>query len=100
MAIVILRQKAIDDLNNIWDYTFEKWSEKQADKYYGVIKMSCNLIGENPDIGKEYEGIRQNLLGFKTEKHIIFYQQTSKTKIEIIRILHQRMDLKNRLTEL
>jgi toxin ParE1/3/4 len=32
MAKVILRQKAIDDLNNIWDYTFEKWSEKQANK--------------------------------------------------------------------
>jgi len=33
MAKVILRQEAIDDLNAIWDYTFEQWSEKQADKY-------------------------------------------------------------------
>jgi toxin ParE1/3/4 len=33
MAKVILRKKAIDDLNDIWDYTFEKWSAKQADKY-------------------------------------------------------------------
>lgn len=31
MAKVTLRQKAIDDLNDIWDYTFEQWSEKQAD---------------------------------------------------------------------
>lgn len=37
MAKVILRQEAIDDLNNIWDYTFEKWSENQADKYYATI---------------------------------------------------------------
>jgi len=27
MAKVILRKEAIDDLNNIWKYTFEKWSE-------------------------------------------------------------------------
>jgi toxin ParE1/3/4 len=33
MAKVILRQEAIDDLNDIWDYTFEEWSEVQADKY-------------------------------------------------------------------
>lgn len=32
MAKVILRQKAIDDLNEIWTYTFEERSEKQADK--------------------------------------------------------------------
>jgi toxin ParE1/3/4 len=38
MAKVKLRQKAIDDLKDIWDYTFEKWSEKQADTYYSTIK--------------------------------------------------------------
>ncbi|WP_394974087.1 type II toxin-antitoxin system RelE/ParE family toxin [uncultured Croceitalea sp.] len=99
MAKVILRQKAIDDLNTIWNYTFEKWSEKQADKYYATIKMACKGIEENPDIGKEYDGINRNLLGLKSEKHIIFYQQKSSDRIEFIRILHERMDLKNRIIE-
>jgi len=99
MANVVLRQEAIDDLNDIWDYTFEKWSEKQADKYYATIKLACNGIGENPNVGKEYYGVRKNLLGLKSGKHIIFYQSLSENKIEVIRILHERMDLKNRLTE-
>lgn len=99
MAKVILRQEAIDDLNDIWDYTFNKWSEKQADKYYATIKIACNGIGENPDVGKEYYGISKTLLGLKSGKHIIFYQSLSENKIEIIRILHERMDLKNRLSE-
>jgi len=99
MAKVIFRQKAIDDLNHIWDYTFEKWSEKQADKYYATIKMTCNGIGENPDIGKEYDGINRNLLGLKSRKHIIFYQVISNERIEVVRILHERMDLKNRISE-
>lgn len=38
MAKVVLRQDAIDDLNNIWDYTYEKWSENQVDKYYAIAK--------------------------------------------------------------
>ena len=97
MAKVILRQEAIDDLNDIWDYTFEKWSEKQADKYYATIKIACNGIGENPDVGKEYFGISKNLLGLKSGKHIIFYQSLSENEIEVIRILHERMDLKKQI---
>ena len=32
-----ISRKAIEDLENIWLYTLEKWSEKQADRYYGLI---------------------------------------------------------------
>lgn len=99
MAKLIFRQEAIDDLSNIWVYTLQKWSENQADKYYRSIKFACKEIGENPDIGTEYSGVSSNLLGFKTAKHIIFYQIISDDEIEVIRILHERMDLKNRLTE-
>lgn len=99
MAKVVLRQKAINDLNDIWGYTFEKWSETQADKYYASIKLACKEIGDNPSLGKEYNGVSRNLLGLKSGKHIIFYHLISENKIEIIRILHERMDLKNRLNE-
>ena len=61
--------------------------------------MACNGIGENPGIGINYEGIKDNLLGFKSGKHIIFYQQISNDKVEIIRILHEKMDLKDRILE-
>lgn len=99
MARVIFRQKAIDDLNTIWEYTFETWSEKQADKYYASIKFACNGINENPDVGKEYDEISRNLLGLKSGKHIIFYRVLSNEHIEILRILHERMDLKKRISE-
>jgi len=99
MAKVILRQEAIDDLNDIWAYTFEEWSEKQADKYYSALEFACIQIGKNPELGKEYEEINGNLLGLRTGKHIIFYQIITKDEIEIIRILHERMDLKSRMNE-
>jgi len=99
MAKVILRQKAIDDLNSIWNYTFEKWSESQADKYYAMLKLSCLKIGEDPEIGKEYNKIRPNLYGLHSGRHIIFYETINKDETEVIRILHERMDLKNRLNE-
>lgn len=54
MAEVILRQEAIDDLNDIWDYTFQEWSENKADIYYESIKSACKEIGKNPNKGKIY----------------------------------------------
>lgn len=99
MTKFILRQEAIDDLNNIWFYTYEEWSETQADKYYEAIEFSCMQIGQNPELCSNYEGISENLLGLRTGKHIIFYQIISTEEIEIIRILHERMDLKNRPDE-
>ncbi|PIV51044.1 MAG: type II toxin-antitoxin system RelE/ParE family toxin [Flavobacteriaceae bacterium CG_4_8_14_3_um_filter_34_10] len=99
MAKVILRKEAIDDLNNIWKYTFEKWSENQADKYYEMLKLACKEIGKNPEIGKGYNKITKNLLGLHSGRHIIFYQLITQSEIEIIRVLHERMDLKNRLNK-
>ena len=99
MAKVILRQKAIDDLNNIWVYSFEKWSENQANKYYFLIKYACNEIGKNPNLGKVYNEISENLCGLQSGKHIIFYQLISGEEIDVIRILHESMDLKTRLFE-
>lgn len=99
MANVILRQEAIDDLNAIWLYTFDEWSEKHADSYYASLEFACKQIGINPDLGKEYDGIIKNLYGLRTGKHIIFYKVFAKDSIEVVRILHERMDLKSRLKE-
>ncbi len=99
MIEVSLRQEAISDLDEIYLYTFYKWSENQAEIYYNAIRDSCKEIGKNPKIGKKYFKMKKDVFGLKSGKHIIFYQQSSKTKIEILRILHERMDLKNRLQE-
>ncbi len=94
-----LTNKAVEDLSKIWDYTFEVWSERQADKYYESLISNCKEIAENPDLGKIYEGITQGLFGLKTNRHIIFYRTLNDDYVEITRFLHERMDLKNRITE-
>ena len=99
MVKISFRQKANEDLNNIWDYTYKNWSENQADKYYRILRFACQEIGVNPKLGKVYNGISKNLFGYKSGKHIIFYCSISVNEIEVVRILHERMDLKNKLTE-
>ena len=99
MAKYILTNKAVLDLSNIWNYTFDIWSEKQADKYYQMLLNNCQMIADNPTSGKNYEGVLNRLLGHKIGHHIIFYRIESEKEILIIRILHEQMDLKNRIKE-
>lgn len=94
-----LTNKAVEDLSDIWSYTLETWSEKQADLYYKMLIKSCEDISKRPESGKNYEEIIENLYGFRTNRHIIFYRIISREEIEIIRILHGRMDLKTRIRE-
>jgi toxin ParE1/3/4 len=99
MAEFKLTNKAVEDLSKIWEYTFEVWSENQADNYYEMLISNCQEIADNPLLGKNYDGITQTLLGLKTNRHIIFYRTLNENYVEITRILHERMDLKNRITE-
>jgi toxin ParE1/3/4 len=99
MAKYILTNKAVEDLSKIWEYTYEVWSENQADKYYKLIIETCRKISAYPDIGKNYEDISIEILGLQVGKHIIFYRLTKPKEIEVVRILHGRMDLKSRIGE-
>jgi len=37
-------KKAIEDLTEIWNYTYDTWSVNQADKYYQEILNKCKEI--------------------------------------------------------
>jgi toxin ParE1/3/4 len=98
-ARYILTNKAVEDLSDIWNYIFDKWSEGQADIYYQMLLVSFGEIVTKPDIGKNYEGIIKRLFGLRAGRHIIFYRMISADEVEITRILHEQMDLKKRITE-
>jgi toxin ParE1/3/4 len=97
MARFKLTNNAVKDLSDIWNYTFDAWSESQADKYYKLILNACASIAKKPQQGKVYEEIYPDLKGKKASKHIIFYRVMDDESIEVTRILHERMDLKNKL---
>ena len=99
MAKYHLTNKAVDDLSEIWDYTYEVWSENQADKYYYELLEDCKELSENYILGKNYIEIEKEIFGYLSGQHIIFYRIINEKEIEIIRFLHASMDLKNRIQE-
>ncbi|MEI7977375.1 MAG: type II toxin-antitoxin system RelE/ParE family toxin [Bacteroidota bacterium] len=94
-----LTNKAVQDLSEIWDYTYEVWSENQADKYYFELLEDCKELSENQILGKNYIEIEKDIFGYLSGQHVIFYRILNEKEIEIIRFLHASMDLKNRIQE-
>ncbi|GGC85774.1 plasmid stabilization protein ParE [Flavobacterium lutivivi] len=97
MAKFYFTNKAVEDLSEIWNYTVETWSESQAEIYYSLLIDSCQELANKPSQGKSYEVVERNILGFKTGQHVIFYRMVTETEIEVVRILHGMMDMKNHL---
>jgi toxin ParE1/3/4 len=94
----VISKKAVSDLEEIWFYTFEKWSKEQADRYYNLIFDEINYICKNVSAGKPMEHARKGYRATKVKSHLIFYKIVNDT-IEIIRILHEQMDIENRLND-
>ena len=91
--------KANEDIEAIWLYTFENWGQEQADRYYNLILNEIEYIAENFESGKSMEFLRKGYRATKVKSHLIFYRKNKKNTVEIIRILHQKMDIENRLVE-
>jgi len=95
-----LSRKAEEDLEDIWLYTLETWSKEQADRYLSLIFDEIEFLTSNPKTGQDFDHIRKNYRYSKVKSHLIFYKhKKSEDVIEVIRILHERMDLENRITE-
>lgn len=99
MGRYFLTNQAVADLGDIWNFTFDRWSEKQADKYYREFLVAFQELADNPGSGRNYDEIRMHLKGAGIGRHIVFFRSLNEQEIEVIRILHERMDLKSRLEE-
>jgi toxin ParE1/3/4 len=92
-----ISEKAIFDLERIWLYTLNKWSREQADRYHQLIMDEIQFIVDNYELCRKMDYVRNGYRMSKVKSHLIFFRRTDDNIIEIIRILHQNMDIENRL---
>jgi toxin ParE1/3/4 len=92
-----LTNEALKDLDEIWAYTHEKWSVDQADRYYNLIIDEIEYIVSNPLLGKSIDHIKEGYRSSKVKSHLVFYRIGLDKTVEIVRILHQRMDVEHRM---
>lgn len=90
MAQVRLSRRAETDLLRIGDYTLRTWGEDQTIRYLEDLEASCQIVTDDPALGRPCDEIRPGLRRLECGRHVVFYRQDS-SGILISRILHQRM---------
>lgn len=93
---IIFREAALSDLEEIWLYTLNTWSSEQADRYHDLIIKEVAFLAKKPQAGKNMHSLRPGYFSSKVKSHFIFYKYTQ-TEIEIVRIIHESMDIPKHL---
>lgn len=92
----LLTPAAQRDLFAIWDYTAEQWGIRQAEKYIRDLQKAIEDLAEHPQWGRSREEIRDGYRSYTCGKHVVFYR-TPPNSIDIVRLLHERMDFDSHL---
>ena len=81
---------AESDLEDIWRYTFETWSADRADRYLRDLVAVFEDLAAGRKTGRPSD-VRDGYLKHTASAHVV-YVRRSDGWIEVIRVLHGRMD--------
>ena len=97
MRPYLLTAAARKDLIDIGRFTTEKWGKRQRDKYLKQLDDAFKLLSRQPEMGRDAKDIKPGYKKFNQGSHIIFYRAGTESKIVVIRILHDSMDVEQHL---
>lgn len=95
----LLTPQAERDLEDIWLYTAENWSLRQADAYIDGIEELFILIAGMPDIARESSDFDPPVRFFPHGRHVIIYRVQG-DGVLIVRILGGKQDWRRILLSL
>ena len=96
MTRYVLSPRAQQDIEDIWDYTADRWDADQADQYTRGIQSAIEAAADNPQRGRPCDDVRPGYFKLFAGSHAIFYRLRRGT-LDVVRILHGRMDFDHHL---
>jgi len=94
MRTFTLTNKAKADLKSIAAYTQRQWGKDQRKTYLRQFDDAFHMLSETPELGNKCDFIKQGYRKFPVSSHVLFYHNIDQFKIEFVRILYKRMDVK------
>lgn len=95
---VRLRPRAEADLDDIWDYTVDTWSEVQAVDYLSGMDAALKLLAEFPEMARLRQEFTPPVRIHPYRKHLIIYI-ADESFIDVVRIVHARTNWSALLTD-
>lgn len=85
-------------MRKIAAYTLEQWGETQRYAYICELFDAFSHLADAPEIAIKIDNIRDGYRKFPQVSHVIYFRDSDTYGIEIIRVLHKRMDASGHLT--
>jgi toxin ParE1/3/4 len=92
-----LTRTAQADLRSIAIFTEGRWGVEQRNVYIKQFDDAFHLLAASPSLGKNCDDIMPGYRKFPQGSHVIFYKDATDSVIEVIRILHQSMDVETKI---
>jgi toxin ParE1/3/4 len=93
----LLSPAAQHDLAEIWDFTCDRWDVEQAELSLRELQRATEGAAANPRIGRVCDQIRPGYYKLAAGSHMLFYRMITDGVIDVVRVLHQRMDVDRHL---
>ena len=97
MSRYLLSPAAQADLEQIWNYTRDRWGVDQAEEYLRELQRAIERAAANPRIGRACDEIRPGYRKLAAGSHVLFYRMNAEGIIDVVRVLHERMDVDRHL---
>lgn len=98
MRPIKLTLEAKSDLKDILKYTQKVWGEQQRKIYKTHFDKAFALLSEFPEGGLRRDELFIGCRCKRVEQHIIFYRLIKDT-VEVLRILHSRIDIQSQFRD-
>lgn len=89
---VVTLPAAERDLEAIAVYTKRQWGSAQARRYMSALRLDVGSLAEFPMRHPVYRNTRCEFRKMRSGHHVIFYVVRD-DRVEIVRVLHERMDV-------
>jgi toxin ParE1/3/4 len=86
---LILFPAAESDLSDIWEYTAERWSLKQARTYASGMTDLLLLLCDQPEIAPLFGSLTLPVRVHRYRSHLVIFTADD-TLVEVIRVVHGR----------
>ena len=88
---VVVSPAAEADLADVYDYTDTTWGETQVAAYIDTLTTRFKWLAVNRPLWQPRDDLLPGLYGRFEDRHLILFRDGG-NHVQIVRILHQRMD--------
>jgi toxin ParE1/3/4 len=91
---LVVRQIALADLKNIYDYIAERAGDDTANDYVSRIDAATSKLVDYPDYGTPQDHLMPGLRSISFERRIRIFYLSGEDVVEVARVIHISRDLR------